>query len=547
MSSILYDSYGHDPVGNITDWQDLLQTARDQSFSYDELDRLTSATGAYGDLGYGYDAVGNRLNKTEDGVSETYNYETGSHRLQEILGSTTDSRLYDEAGNTLSSLIGGYTYDDQNRMVSFTQGGTVASYGYNGKGERVRKTVNGAITRFRYGPSGTLLGEYDPTGEPLREYVYLEGQPIALLSSQSELPVIDFEQNPVLSYGGTGQDINGTEVAQGSSLTLAGNVWKKIAFNYTITPDTILEFDFESGEQGEIHGIGFDTDNGISGGMSFILYGTQNWGIQYTEQYSGNGVMHYSIPVGSYFTGAMDWLTFINDHDVSEPTAESRFSNIRVYEAGDAGEIATGLVYLHTDHLGAVVKATDEAQAVVWDVDRKPFGERESLVAQVEVPLGFPGQYFDQESNNYYNYFRDYDPTTGRYLQSDPIGLGGGINTYSYALQNPINFYDSDGRAPDTGKCGRKLWGYLKNQVKQACKFPLSNGNRLSSCASGESCPLLREKTRRWRQCAVARALLSMTCYPNDNSHYQPTKAAFDNAENCGTILSEECMLCPVL
>ncbi|MET0043070.1 MAG: hypothetical protein ABW100_06080, partial [Candidatus Thiodiazotropha sp. 6PLUC3] len=261
MSSILYDSYGHDPVGNITDWQDLLQTARDQSFSYDELDRLTSATGAYGDLGYGYDAVGNRLNKTEDGVSETYNYETGSHRLQEILGSTTDSRLYDEAGNTLSSLIGGYTYDDQNRMVSFTQGGTVASYGYNGKGERVRKTVNGAITRFRYGPSGTLLGEYDPTGEPLREYVYLEGQPIALLSSQSELPVIDFEQNPVLSYGGTGQDINGTEVAQGSSLTLAGNVWKKIAFNYTITPDTILEFDFESGEQGEIHGIGFDTDN----------------------------------------------------------------------------------------------------------------------------------------------------------------------------------------------------------------------------------------------------------------------------------------------
>ncbi|MES9834065.1 MAG: RHS repeat-associated core domain-containing protein [Candidatus Thiodiazotropha sp. DIVDIV] len=102
-------------------------------------------------------------------------------------------------------------------------------------------------------------------------------------------------------------------------------------------------------------------------------------------------------------------------------------------------------MYLHTDHLGAVVKATDEVQAVVWDVDRKPFGERESLVGQVEVPLGFPGQYFDEETNNYYNYFRDYDPTTGRYLQSDPIGLAGGLNTYVYVNGNPLIYTDPKG------------------------------------------------------------------------------------------------------
>jgi RHS repeat-associated protein len=56
-----------------------------------------------------------------------------------------------------------------------------------------------------------------------------------------------------------------------------------------------------------------------------------------------------------------------------------------------------------------------------------------------------PGQYYDQETNNYYNYFRDYDSATGRYLQSDPIGLAGGINIYLYGNANPVVFFDRNG------------------------------------------------------------------------------------------------------
>ena len=53
-----------------------------------------------------------------------------------------------------------------------------------------------------------------------------------------------------------------------------------------------------------------------------------------------------------------------------------------------------------------------------------------------------PGQYYDQETGLHYNYFRDYDPSTGRYIESDPIGLDGGSNTYIYVVQNPINYLD---------------------------------------------------------------------------------------------------------
>ena len=62
--------------------------------------------------------------------------------------------------------------------------------------------------------------------------------------------------------------------------------------------------------------------------------------------------------------------------------------------------------------------------------------------------LRFPGQYFDQETGTHYNYFRDYDPLLGRYLQSDPIGLEGGLSSYAYVAADPLGSSDPTGELP---------------------------------------------------------------------------------------------------
>src|SRR6266481_97434 len=116
------------------------------------------------------------------------------------------------------------------------------------------------------------------------------------------------------------------------------------------------------------------------------------------------------------------------------------------------------LYYIHTDQLDTPREITDTNDNVVWQWDNSdPFGnnapnENPTNQGTFRFDLRFPGQVFDQETNTHYNINRDYDPATGRYLQSDPIGLAGGsYSTYSYVNNNPISLVDPLGT------------GYLQN------------------------------------------------------------------------------------
>ena len=112
------------------------------------------------------------------------------------------------------------------------------------------------------------------------------------------------------------------------------------------------------------------------------------------------------------------------------------------------------LYFIHPDHLDTSRQVSDATGKVVWQwEEQEPFGQ----IAPLEDPdadakafvlnLRFAGQYFDAESRLHYNVQRDYDPATGRYVQADPIGLGGGISLYGYVGGNPLGFVDPLGLA----------------------------------------------------------------------------------------------------
>lgn len=143
---------------------------------------------------------------------------------------------------------------------------------------------------------------------------------------------IDFNTITLASY--SNQDTDGAYFIEdnGDTARLVNNTWKRSSSAYTITPNTVIEFEFKSSNEGEIHGIGFDEDNSLSSNRIFKLHGTQNWGIRDYDNYDNTGSYKtYVIPVGNSYTGNTMNLVLVNDND-SGNNNNSSFKNIKIYE-----------------------------------------------------------------------------------------------------------------------------------------------------------------------------------------------------------------------
>jgi RHS repeat-associated protein len=153
---------------------------------------------------------------------------------------------------------------------------------------------------------------------------------------------------------------------------------------------------------------------------------------------------------------------------------------------------------VHTEHLNTPRLVADATGTTVWRWDQQePFGNNpadedpDANSVAFDLPLRLPGQRYDAETGLYYNYFRDYDPSLGRYAESDPIGLDGGLDTYAYVDASPLGDADPLGLVKWTGSLTVVDLGVGPKIGKRGPRIPVLRRNQIqlvleSECVAGK-------------------------------------------------------------
>ncbi len=153
-------------------------------------------------------------------------------------------------------------------------------------------------------------------------------------------------------------------------------------------------------------------------------------------------------------------------------------------KAAAIGSTTQSYYTYQNDHLGTPMKLLNQSGVTVWSAAYDAFGKAAvDPASTVTNNLRFPGQYEDRETGMHYNWNRYYDPGTGRYTTSDPIGLAGGINTYAYALSNSVKHTDPLGL--DAEMCSRPIQFRLIPGQHCFMRFNGDNNDTLSFDLNG--------------------------------------------------------------
>ena len=174
---------GYDAASRIESIVDLAVPQYSNTYGYDNLDRLTTVTGAAADFEYAYDAVGNRQTKRAATFTDTYTYSPTSNRIATLQPAVGPLRSFgfDPNGSTTNDGVNTFTYDVRGRMASSTSAVGTADYQVNALGQRVRKSSSLGETVFHYDTQGKLIAETDPGGALKRELIYLGDIPVGVV------------------------------------------------------------------------------------------------------------------------------------------------------------------------------------------------------------------------------------------------------------------------------------------------------------------------------------------------------------------------------
>ena len=450
---------------------------------YDSGGNLATTTDARSKTGtFSYDALNRVTQLSYPDQTITYTYDTGSNNKGRLM------QVSDGSGSTT------WTYTDLGRVASRTQSMGVSKtvdYGYNSAGQLTTLTTpSGQTITYGYANnrissitvnSTTLLSSvlYDPFG-PARQWTWGNSTLTAREFDQDGL-VDEVDSAGLRTYS---QDnafrITGVTDAVNSSLSWTYGYdlldrltsASKTAQNQTWTYDANSNRLTQGGTTNTTFTIS-STSNRLSSVSGAI---SRTYGYDAAGNTTSYGGLTFSYNDAGRMTGVSGGASATYSHNALGQRVKKTVSGVATYfvydEAGHLigeynssggliqetvwlGDIpvatlrpnggSVSIFYVHADHLGTPRRITRPSDsAIVWRWDSDPFGtdapnqDPDGDSTPFTYNLRFPGQYFDAETGLNYNYFRDYDPAIGRYVESDPIGLRGGLNTYAYLRSNPL-------------------------------------------------------------------------------------------------------------
>ena len=455
---------GYDANGNLLTRS---QDGAGETFAYDPLDRLDTAAGPYGNRDYDHDPNGNRIRLQADAQITDYGYEPASNRMADRAGTPI---ILDAYGNTRHQGDWTYDYTPAHRLAAVTEGAQLqASFVYNGFGQRTTKTdeATGTVRHFLYGTDGALLAELDGEGNLLTEYLHANGRLLALYRHDSDADGVPNEQEPeaqlplAVDRDGDGVRDSDEWLIHGTDALNPDSDGDGTTDGQEILQGTDPSVNSSYPGSGDLNGNGH-LDAGDLVLLTQLVLGTRT--AANDPEYEIRAILADQNQDGQLNAAdvlllqrrILDQESFPTQAAIQAPaqpeTETESFLAKALKVLIDPAQAAPGdpgvLYYVQTDHLGTPVLMTDEQGVKVWSASHDPFG----LAAVDEDPDGdgqnvslnvrFPGQYYDDETGLHYNYFRYYDPETGRYLTSDPIELRGGLNTYTYVEGNPTRYSD---------------------------------------------------------------------------------------------------------
>jgi RHS repeat-associated protein len=462
-------TFTYDAAGNVltsTDARSITTT-----YTYDPLNRVLTSTVTDGTVSYEYDntttggayAKGRLTKITDPSGFTTYGYDS----LGRVTGK---SQSVNATVNKTFSVVYGYS---MGRQVSTTYpSGHALTYGFNSQGQVTSISVDGTaiLSGAQYSPFGPVAGWTWANGEPYQRTYDLNGRVDTLTLGPSTGTYSDLSQTfgydtlyrltsaamsatQVLGYG---YDANGNR----TSATVNGT---STTYNYpgnshrlsSLTGAGARSFTYDASGHLTLSGITYVYDG----------RGRMKQAGSVTYLVNGLGQRVKKTAAADVFFAYDESGHLIGEYDATgAPIQETVWLGDLPIAVIKPNGVTFTVFYVWPDHLGTPRVITDSTNAERWEwAQNDPFGnnapnENPSGAGTFTYNLRFPGQYYDVDSGLNYNYFRDYDPSIGRYVESDPIGLKGGINTYGYVFANPLALLDPLGLTPaDVQGVGRDV------------------------------------------------------------------------------------------